>query len=171
MLIERLLICKEPPKFSFKLTDSHPIDLSSMKSEHSQLYKPYSSQPSAFKPFSKQGENNNLVNVAERQPFPPHNHFYIQPIPTFDMYINANVQYNDEAQIESFVSNLGKSKEGHVCLYCGKCYSRKYGLKIHIRTHTGYKPLKCKFCLRPFGDPSNLNKHIRLHAEGDTPYK
>ncbi|XP_030747933.1 zinc finger protein 177-like [Sitophilus oryzae] len=64
-----------------------------------------------------------------------------------------------------------KAKQGHICLYCGKCYSRKYGLKIHIRTHTGYKPLKCKFCDRPFGDPSNLNKHVRLHAEGYTPYK
>ena len=51
----------------------------------------------------------------------------------------------------------------HLCIYCGKWYSRKYGLKIHMRTHTGYKPLKCKFCYRPFGDPSNLNKHIRLH--------
>lgn len=40
-----------------------------------------------------------------------------------------------------------------------------------FRTHTGYKPLNCKFCLRPFGDPSNLNKHVRLHAEGETPYK
>lgn len=39
------------------------------------------------------------------------------------------------------------------------------------RTHTGFKPLKCKYCYRPFGDPSNLNKHVRLHAEGDTPYK
>lgn len=63
------------------------------------------------------------------------------------------------------------SKRGHLCLYCGKFYSRKYGLKIHLRTHTGYKPLKCKICSRPFGDPSNLNKHVRLHAEGDTPYK
>ncbi|XP_078039871.1 PR/SET domain 13 [Augochlora pura] len=75
------------------------------------------------------------------------------------------------AQMETIVSNLGKSKQGHLCLYCGKIYSRKYGLKIHIRTHTGYKPLKCKYCLRPFGDPSNLNKHVRLHADGETPYR
>ncbi|XP_012245452.2 PR domain zinc finger protein 13 [Bombus impatiens] len=75
------------------------------------------------------------------------------------------------AQVETIVSNLGKSKQGHLCIYCGKVYSRKYGLKIHIRTHTGYKPLKCKYCLRPFGDPSNLNKHVRLHSEGETPYR
>ncbi len=62
-------------------------------------------------------------------------------------------------------------RKGHLCIYCGKFYSRKYGLKIHLRTHTGYKPLKCKVCLRPFGDPSNLNKHIRLHADGETPYR
>ena len=66
---------------------------------------------------------------------------------------------------------MNKSRKGHLCIYCGKLYSRKYGLKIHLRTHTGYKPLKCKVCLRPFGDPSNLNKHIRLHAEGETPYR
>ncbi|TSN21194.1 PR domain zinc finger protein 13 [Bagarius yarrelli] len=65
----------------------------------------------------------------------------------------------------------GKQRKGHLCLYCGKLYSRKYGLKIHMRTHTGYKPLKCKVCFRPFGDPSNLNKHVRLHAEGNTPYR
>ncbi|XP_050539506.1 zinc finger protein 699 [Daktulosphaira vitifoliae] len=75
------------------------------------------------------------------------------------------------AEMETIVSNLGHSEQGHLCIYCGKVYSRKYGLKIHIRTHTGFKPLKCKYCFRPFGDPSNLNKHVRLHAEGDTPYR
>lgn len=75
------------------------------------------------------------------------------------------------AQLETIVSNMGTSKQGHICIYCGKLYSRKYGLKIHIRTHTGFKPLKCKYCFRPFGDPSNLNKHIRLHVQEKSLYK
>ncbi|CAK1603730.1 unnamed protein product [Parnassius mnemosyne] len=69
---------------------------------------------------------------------------------------------------EALAAAWGRSRGGHACLYCGKLYSRKYGLKIHIRTHTGYKPLRCRHCLRAFGDPSNLNKHVRLHgAEGE----
>lgn len=36
-------------------------------------------------------------------------------------------------EMETLVSNLGRSKQGHLCIYCGKIYSRKYGLKIHIR--------------------------------------
>ncbi|PRD29053.1 UNVERIFIED_CONTAM: Prdm13 [Trichonephila clavipes] len=68
-------------------------------------------------------------------------------------------------------TGCAQSSPGHVCAYCGKVYSRKYGLKIHVRTHTGYKPLKCRYCFRPFSDPSNLNKHVRLHSESDTPYR
>ncbi|CAH1108842.1 unnamed protein product [Psylliodes chrysocephalus] len=139
--------------------------------EASRLYRPYEKESSAFKPFKKEESNNctreydslsknEQINLALPPPL----------LPTcFDHM--ANPVYNDEAQIETLVSSLGKSRQGHICLYCGKCYSRKYGLKIHIRTHTGYKPLKCKFCSRPFGDPSNLNKHVRLHAEGNTPYR
>lgn len=127
------------------------------KSEN--LYRPYS-QPSAFKPFLKSQSNTATSSFCHS--------LNLFPLAT---RMKSDNSLEDQAQIETLVSSLGKSKQGHICLYCGKCYSRKYGLKIHIRTHTGYKPLKCKFCLRPFGDPSNLNKHVRLHAEGDTPYK
>lgn len=137
------------------------------------LYKPYSNplsyRGSAFKPFQKVQIENQTQNINEsRQSW--QNFTFKQDIYNHTHLLDTAIS-NNEAQIETLVSSLGKSKEGHICLYCGKCYSRKYGLKIHIRTHTGYKPLKCKYCLRPFGDPSNLNKHVRLHAEGDTPYK
>lgn len=87
--------------------------------------------------------------------------------PSSSIGIGPTNPLNAAAQIEAIVSNMGASKQGHLCIYCGKVYSRKYGLKIHIRTHTGFKPLKCKFCLRPFGDPSNLNKHVRLHLQSN----
>ncbi|XP_076753425.1 PR/SET domain 13 [Xylocopa sonorina] len=112
---------------------------------------------SAFKPYANQS------NVFANEPV----------LTSYNVQTSAAPIATDvhAAQMETIVSNLGKSKQGHLCIYCGKVYSRKYGLKIHIRTHTGYKPLKCKFCLRPFGDPSNLNKHVRLHADGETPYR
>lgn len=31
------------------------------------------------------------------------------------------------AHLETIVSNMGTSKQGHLCIYCGKLYSRKYG--------------------------------------------
>ncbi|KAJ8732399.1 hypothetical protein PYW07_014998 [Mythimna separata] len=68
------------------------------------------------------------------------------------------------AQLEALATEWGRARGGHVCVYCGKMYSRRYGLKIHLRTHTGYRPLRCRHCMRAFGDPSNLNKHERLHA-------
>ncbi|CAN0148530.1 unnamed protein product [Lampetra planeri] len=55
-------------------------------------------------------------------------------------------------------------RAGHPCPICGKLYTRRYGLRIHVRTHTGHKPLRCAVCQRRFGDPSNLNKHVRLHG-------
>ncbi|KAK4879169.1 hypothetical protein RN001_007315 [Aquatica leii] len=156
---------------------SHPSKLTDLKNSDSTrtLYRPYSEPPpthnSAFKPFQKTTVTDTLNNKILSSNMQYWSNVSIDPQLYVNHYVNMNTVPNDESQMESIVSNLGKSKDGHICLYCGKCYSRKYGLKIHIRTHTGYKPLKCKFCLRPFGDPSNLNKHVRLHAEGDTPYK
>ncbi|XP_034950564.1 zinc finger protein 728 [Chelonus insularis] len=115
---------------------------------------------SAFRPYVAAGY------VSHPPPIVDHNVYHTQTLVS-----QMRNDMADPAQVETIVSNLGKSNKGHVCFYCGKIYSRKYGLKIHVRTHTGYKPLKCKYCLRPFGDPSNLNKHVRLHAEGETPYK
>ena len=61
--------------------------------------------------------------------------------------------------------------QGFKCNYCGKVYCRKYVLKIHMRTHTGFKPLRCKVCDKSFSDPSNMKKHVKLHESEDTVHK
>lgn len=45
----------------------------------------------------------------------------------------TTTEFHHAAEMETLVSNLGRSKQGHLCIYCGRLYSRKYGLKIHIR--------------------------------------
>lgn len=45
----------------------------------------------------------------------------------------ADILYQQAVEMETIVSNLGRFKQGHLCVFCGKVYSRKYGLKIHTR--------------------------------------
>ncbi|TMW42352.1 hypothetical protein DOY81_012568, partial [Sarcophaga bullata] len=148
------------------------------------LTEPSVSRFSAFKPISSSASihhhqhlQTSLSSVMNASLVMPPHHTTTAPLSFLPSISSAAMPHmsllqppttsplNAAAQIEAIVSNMGASKQGHLCIYCGKVYSRKYGLKIHIRTHTGFKPLKCKFCLRPFGDPSNLNKHVRLHLQ------
>ena len=150
------------------------------------LTEPTVSRFSAFKPISSSASvhhqhlQTSLSSVMSASLGMPPHHTTTAPLSFLPSISSAAMPHmsllqppttsplNAAAQIEAIVSNMGASKQGHLCIYCGKVYSRKYGLKIHIRTHTGFKPLKCKFCLRPFGDPSNLNKHVRLHLQNNS---
>nr|XP_012230970.1 PREDICTED: sal-like protein 1 [Linepithema humile] len=114
---------------------------------------------------------NHLINRSMSRIYKSHrNHM----MPN-DMHPKRNLEIDSEemnlAQLERIASDIGKCSAGYKCIFCNKIYSRKYGLRIHIRTHNGYKPLYCKICGRRFGDPSNLNKHSRLHATDNSPYK
>lgn len=73
--------------------------------------------------------------------------------------------------IPSSTQSRSRVTQGFTCDFCGKVYCRKYVLKIHMRTHTGFKPLKCKFCDKSFSDPSNMKKHVKLHETENTVHK
>ena len=53
------------------------------------------------------------------------------------------------------------------CSYCGKCFSRKDGLKRHIDTvHFNIRPYKCNKCDATFKLPENLRYHLKaIHGE------
>lgn len=57
----------------------------------------------------------------------------------------------------------------HLCVLCGKTFSRVGNLRIHQRCHTGEKPYGCMQCGRRFRQTGDLKKHKRVHT-GEKPY-
>lgn len=101
---------KPPIRFSFELTPT-PKRSTNATTE-------IQSSTSAFKPYWRLNGSSSGAIAVENEHQPQ----------------QLQLDYGQrEAQMEALASNLGKSKHGHVCIYCGKIYSRKYGLKIHIR--------------------------------------
>ncbi|XP_011706658.1 PREDICTED: zinc finger protein OZF-like, partial [Wasmannia auropunctata] len=68
--------------------------------------------------------------------------------------------------------NILCNRENFVCDYCGKCFSDKSKLCVHISTHLRVEDRKyqCDICQKKFITNSNLTVHKRIHS-GVRPYK
>ncbi|XP_063603166.1 zinc finger protein 112-like [Penaeus indicus] len=56
-----------------------------------------------------------------------------------------------------------------ICEACGKKFSKRRYLNIHMRVHTKEKPYRCDICDKGFPSKNNLVKHIRVHTK-EKPY-
>ncbi|GAB1610397.1 hypothetical protein Ahia01_001325800 [Argonauta hians] len=52
----------------------------------------------------------------------------------------------------------------HICIACGKEFSKRTYLKHHMQVHTGLKPYVCEECGRAFAVQGNLREHKHLHS-------
>jgi len=66
----------------------------------------------------------------------------------------CNNGFSNKSNLKTHISSIHNKILPFKCPYsnCLKKYSSKTRLNVHIRTHTGIKPYKCKICLKSFNE-------------------
>ncbi|KAM9435951.1 uncharacterized protein znf770 [Clarias gariepinus] len=87
--------------------------------------------------------------------------------------LENELKESENVHMESFPENISlntsettwiKSKVGHECPVCHKCFSAPSKLRRHCLTHTGQRPFQCSLCCRAFRQLSHLKAHHSVHA-------
>lgn len=60
--------------------------------------------------------------------------------------------------------SIHSSEKNHQCEFCGKAFSRKYSLVVHLRIHTSERNYKCEFCTKTFRASTYLQNHRKIHT-------
>uniref|UniRef100_UPI0035901392 zinc finger and SCAN domain-containing protein 20-like n=1 Tax=Myxine glutinosa TaxID=7769 RepID=UPI0035901392 len=61
-------------------------------------------------------------------------------------------------------------KKSHKCPVCGKCFTEKSRVRLHMKSHMEKRPHECSVCGKTFIQSSHVKSHMRMHT-GERPYK
>ncbi|KAI7794721.1 putative gastrula zinc finger protein XlCGF57.1-like, partial [Triplophysa rosa] len=67
-------------------------------------------------------------------------------------------------------SQIATDKMPHVCPWCGKIFTFKSRLNLHMKSHTGERPYRCDQCGKTFSREYHLSRHLRIHT-GEKSYE
>ncbi|XP_078733059.1 uncharacterized protein LOC144947670 isoform X2 [Lampetra fluviatilis] len=67
-------------------------------------------------------------------------------------------------------SGSTSGEKSRCCEQCGRYFSCRSKLLVHVRRHTGERPYRCSCCGKTFAQAWNLVRHRRIHA-GQKPYE
>ena len=73
--------------------------------------------------------------------------------------------FSNKSNLKTHILSIHNKILPFKCPYenCEKKYSSNIRLNVHIRTHKGEKPYKCKICLKSFNENGNLKAHMSRH--------
>ncbi|XP_014882076.1 gastrula zinc finger protein XlCGF7.1-like [Poecilia latipinna] len=83
--------------------------------------------------------------------------------------VESKDQEGSSCSVSESQSDTGTKKRSFKCDICGRCYTQRWKLKNHYRTHTGEKPFSCETCGKSFSVSYVLNRHKTVHS-GERPF-